>query len=192
MTEKLKTQAQILAILVLGMWTLQVVNGFSGNALIGFGIVPRQLVGLRGIIFSPFLHGGFNHLLANTLPFVILGWLVMVRRISDFLKVSLVVMGVGGLGTWLFAGPNTVTIGASGLVFGYLGYLIFRGIFEQSFIAIAVSLGVGIVYGGMLWGILPAQPHISWQGHLFGFIGGGLAARWFSKPQAKSRYQGLD
>ncbi|QUY41890.1 rhomboid family intramembrane serine protease [Acaryochloris marina] len=185
MRDQLKTQLQILGVCAITLWSIQLLNWITDGFLIQFGIQPRTLVGLRGILFAPFLHGNFRHLLANTAPFLVLGGLVMVRRIMDFFSVSLIVMVVGGLGTWLIGGQNTVHIGASGLVFGYLGYLLFRGYFERSWPAITLSVFVAIVYGSMLFGLLPTMPHISWEGHLFGFIGGGMAAKWLTvKPKS--------
>lgn len=120
--------------------------------------------------------------MANTLPFVILGWLVLIRATEDFFMVTAIAMGVGGLGTWLLAGPRTVHVGASGLVFGYLGYLLLRGYFERSFAASFISIVVAVAYGSLIFGVLPTVPGVSWQGHLFGFLGGGLAARFLAKP----------
>lgn len=185
MKDQLKTQLQILGLCAIALWSIQLLNWITGDFFLQFGIQPRTLVGLRGILFAPFLHGNFRHLLANTAPFLVLGGLVMVRRMMDFVWVSVIVMLLGGLGTWLFAGSGTNHIGASGLVFGYLGYLLFRGYFERSWPAITLSVFVAIVYGSLLFGLLPTMPHISWQGHLFGFISGGLAAQWLTaKPSS--------
>lgn len=184
MTDELITHAQILGGLVAIMWGLEILNQFFlGNTLESFGIIPRNLIGLRGIIFAPFLHANFAHLLANTLPFLGLGWLVMIRRISDFFTVSLITMLVSGLGVWLFAGANTLTVGASGVIFGYLGYLLTRGWFERKLASIIFSLIVLLVYGGLVWGVLPLVPGVSWQGHLFGFLGGILSARLLAKAR---------
>jgi membrane associated rhomboid family serine protease len=142
-----------------------------------YGIIPRTVTGLRGILFAPFLHGNFRHLGANTVPFMTLGWFVMLRSISEFFEVTLIAMLVSGLGTWLIAAPNTVHIGASGVIFGYLGFLVLRGYFEHSLSAVILSVVAILFYGGLLWGILPGQAYVSWEGHLFGFIGGAIAAR---------------
>lgn len=185
MRDQLKTQLQILGLCAITLWSIQLFNEITGDSLTQFGIQPRNLVGLRGILFAPLLHGSVRHLGANTAPFLVLGGLVMARRIMDFFSVSLIVMVVGGLGTWLIGGSGTTHIGASGLVFGYLGYLLFQGYFERSWFAISLSVFVAIVYGSMLFGLLPTMPHISWEGHLFGFIGGGLAAKWLTaKPRS--------
>ena len=183
---EVKSQIGILAAFVGLMWALEILDLFLGGALNQFGIRPHSIVGLRGILFAPFLHGSLLHLIANTVPFVILGWLVMLRRTSDFWPVTIIVMLVAGLGTWLFAPPWTVHIGASGVVFGYLGFLLSRGYFERSLGAIAMSLLVGMLYGGMIWGVLPGQLGISWQGHLFGFLGGILAAQMLAQPRRRA------
>lgn len=176
--EELKTHGQLMFGLVGLMWVIEIVNQLLfRDSLDRFGIAPRSLSGLTGIIFSPFLHADFAHLLANTLPFLVLGWWVLLRGLDMFIEVSVIVILVSGLGVWLFAAPNTITIGASGVVFGYLGFLLLRGFFERSWIALFFSVVVLLGYGSLIWGVLPLVPGVSWQGHLFGLIGGGLAAR---------------
>lgn len=181
--QELKLQITSLGGFVLLAWGLEVFDlfflkgGFNyRGGLDQYGILPRNLIGLRGILFAPFLHGGLGHLIGNTIPFVILGWLVMLREITDFAAVSVISALVSGLGTWLF-GTRGIHIGASGVIFGYLGYLLARGYFERSGTAIAIALFVGTLYGSLLWGILPLQHGISWEGHLFGFLGGILSAK---------------
>lgn len=185
---EVKAQILILGSFVGLMWGLEILDIFLGGALNRYGIRPHSLIGLRGILFAPFLHGNLFHLAANTVPFVILGWLVMLRRTSDFFTVTAVVMLVAGLGTWLFAPSYTNHIGASGVVFGYLGFLLTRGYFERSFGSILLSVIVGLFYGSMIWGVLPGQIGISWQGHLFGFIGGIIAARMLTKPKVSRSF----
>lgn len=181
-TRELKTQFMILGGFIALMWIVEIVNLlFLGGTLNAYGIRPRSIIGLRGILFAPFLHAGLAHLIANTIPFLTLGWLTMLRETSDFFVVTAVTMVVGGLGTWLIGSPYSIHIGASGLIFGYLGFLLLRGYFERSVSAIVFSLIVGVFYGGLIWGVLPLQYGISWQGHLFGFIGGGLAARLLAR-----------
>jgi len=178
---ELKTQAKLLGALVAIFWIVTFVNEiFLRGQLNTLGILPLNLVGLRGILFAPFLHGGFYHVAANTVPFIVLGWLVMLRNISDFYFVSIIAALVGGLGTWLIGEPRSVHIGASGVIFGYFGYLLFRGYFERSFVAIAISLIIAFTYGSLIWGVLPTRSYISWEGHLFGFIGGIIAAKLLS------------
>jgi len=185
LVREVKTQVAILASLVGLMWAIEIVDFFLGGALSSFGIIPRSLIGLRGILFAPFLHGNFAHLIANTVPFVTLGWFVMLRRTSDFFGVTAIAMVVGGLGTWLIAPANTVHIGASGVIFGYLGFLISRGYFERSFGSMLCSIIIGLAYGGLIWGVLPGQLGISWQGHLFGLIGGIVAAWLLADSKAE-------
>lgn len=183
LTRELKTQGTILVGLVGVMWALEIVDIALGGALNSFGIHPHSLIGLRGILFAPLLHGNFAHLIANTIPFLILGWFVMLQETSDFFIVTAIAMLVGGLGTWLFGSANSVHIGASGVIFGYLGFLLARGYFQRNLPSIFLAIIVGVFYGGAIWGVLPNQPGISWEGHLFGFIGGILAARLFAKPK---------
>ncbi len=177
LVSEMKAHAVILGGFAGVLWLIQIVNAFIfRGALVGLGIVPRTLSGLWGILFAPFLHGSFAHLIANTVPLLVLGWFVMLRRKRDLFTVSLLAALVGD-GTWLFAPALSVTVGASVLIFGYLGYLLSRGIFERSFWSIAGSVAVFFLYGGALFGVLPGAAGISWQAHLFGLLGGVLAAR---------------
>ncbi len=179
-----ENQIFILAIFTFIFWSVEILNFFVfQEKLLEFGIVPHSLIGLRGIIFAPFIHGGWGHLLANTPIFIILGWLVMVQETSDFFIVTGLSMLVGGLGVWLFGPANSVHIGASILIFGYLGFLILRGYFQRNLASISLSLLVIFLYGGAIWGILPTNPCISWQGHLFGFLGGVWAAKLIAKEK---------
>ncbi len=184
LSKQLKTQATILGSFMTIFWILEIIDiYFLRGYLNRFGIIPHNFIGLRGILFAPFLHGGFGHLAANTIPFLVLGWLVMLQETSDFWIVTLITMLVGGLGVWLFAIPGTVHIGASILIFGYLGFLLFRGWFQRNPASIFLSLIVFSLYGALIWGVLPTQPGVSWQGHLFGFLGGVLAARLIAKEK---------
>ncbi len=190
LTQTVKTQATILGSLVGAMWAVMIVNTaiFQGR-LNDFGIVPHNMVGLRGILFAPFLHANFGHLMSNTLPFIVLGWLVMMAETTDILVVTGISMLVGGLGTWLFGGAGTFHIGASGVVFGFLGYLMLRGYFDRKISSILISLFVFAIYGSLLFGMFPGMRGISWQGHLFGFLGGALAARLSAPESAKTYYK---
>jgi membrane associated rhomboid family serine protease len=161
------------------LWAVEIVDFVLGGRLDSFGVRPRSLEGLLGIFAAPLLHGGFGHLVANTVPFAILGFLTTARKKMDFWVVVAASTVVGGLGTWLTAPAGGVHIGASGVVFGMLGFLMGRGLFERRAGAIALSMLVTVLFGGMLWGLLPivAGEGISWQMHLFGFLGGLLTAR---------------
>lgn len=160
------------------MWVEETVDLLMfGGRLDAAGIRPRVPSALWGIAFAPFLHGGLAHLMANTVPLLVLGWLIMLRSLRVFLAVTVLTAVLGGLGVWLFGRPFSVHIGASGVVFGYLGFLLLRGYFERSFTAIALGLVAGVLYGGALWGVLPGQRGISWEGHLFGFAAGAGTAR---------------
>ena len=185
LARELKTQGTILGGFVATIWVLEFVDVFLGGALNRYGILPRNLIGLRGILFAPFLHGNFAHLIANTIPFLTLGWFVMLRETSDFFVVTGITMLVSGLGVWLI-GSAGLHIGASGVVFGYLGFLLARGYFERNIPSILLSVIVGFLYGGAIWGVLPTQPGVSWEGHLFGFVGGVIAARFLSQRKQVS------
>jgi membrane associated rhomboid family serine protease len=185
--QELRNQFLILGTGVVLMWAVEILDTFVfRRSLDKFGIRPLELTGLIGILWAPFLHGGFGHLIANTFPFITLGWLVMLQETSDFFIVTVATMVLGGLGTWLFGGAGTIHIGASGVIFGYLGFLLFRGFFRRNLPSIVLSVVVAFVYGGLLWGILPIRTGVSWQGHLFGFIGGAIVAKFLSgKPYAQ-------
>jgi len=157
------------------MWVEEIVDVPLGGHLDRFGIRPRRLNGLDGIVFAPFLHSGFGHLIANTVPFLLLGGAIAYGSTRRFVQVTVITGVVGGVGTWLTGGSHTLVIGASGLVFGYLTYLVSRGVFARRASYILGGVLVLFVYGGVLWGLLP-RPGISWQGHLFGAVGGILAA----------------
>lgn len=163
------------------MWATEIVDIPLDGRLDEFGIRPRQLNGLDGIVFAPFLHGGFGHLIANTLPFLVLGAVIALGSVRRFAKVTVIVALISGLGVWLTGPENTIHIGASGLVFGYLLYLMSRGFFARKISYLLGGLLVTMIYGGILWGLLPT-PGISWQGHLFGAIG-GVAAAWILHAQ---------
>ncbi|CAN5750953.1 MAG: rhomboid family intramembrane serine protease [Iamia sp.] len=165
----------IVGLLVAVMGVEEVIDLIPGTPFDSWGIEPRSLDGLVGVPLAPFLHSGFRHLLANTLPFLILGGIIASGGIGRFVRVSVIVGLVSGLGTWLFASPGTVHLGASGLVFGYLTYLIGRGIFARNVLWLAGGALILLVYGGILWGLLP-RPGVSWTGHAFGAVGGVLAA----------------
>ncbi len=175
--ETLKSHLIILGGFVAFLWLVELINLFIfRGGLNVYGIRPRTVAGLQGILFAPMLHSSFAHLMANTVPLLVLGWFVLLRGTRTFASVTIITILVSGLGTWLIAPANSVHIGASGLIFGYFGFLVLSGYFERSFTSILWALLVFFLYGGLLWGVLPQGNGISWQGHLFGFVGGGVAA----------------
>ena len=176
MLQQLKTNLLPVIGFVVLLWAVEAVNSLTGHQLNEWGILPRTLTGLRGIPFSPFLHGNVSHLLVNTLPFLVLGGLVALQGRRAFLGVSLVVIVCGGIALWLF-GRTAYHIGASGLIFGYFGYLVARAWYERSIGSILIALVTLFFYGGLMWGVLPTNAFISWEGHLCGLLAGILAAR---------------
>ncbi len=165
------------------MWALEILDVLPFVHLDRFGIQPRSATGLWGILCAPFLHLGFGHLLANSVPFLVLGGVVLLGGSRLFWSVTIFVMIAGGLGVWLFAGRFSNHLGASGLIFGYLGFVLARGYFERSLVWILTALAILALYGSLLLGVLPLRAGISWQSHLFGFLAGIAAARWFLAPQ---------
>jgi membrane associated rhomboid family serine protease len=177
MSDILKRQATILGGAVAIMWAVFFATVLTHGALLSLGVIPRSLIGLRGIVFAPFLHGSFAHLLANSIPFAIMGWFVMLRDSRHFVSVTASAMLGSGLLAWLLGAPGSVHVGASGVIFGYLGFLLLSGWYTRSAASIVISLLVAFLFGGLVFGVFPGQVGISWQAHLGGFIGGVLAAR---------------
>jgi membrane associated rhomboid family serine protease len=167
------------------MWVSELLDTAVGHRLDRYGVQPRTLVGLRGIPFAPFLHVGWQHLIGNTVPFAILGVLIALSGVVRFAKANVIIGLCSGLGMWLFGATGSVHLGASGMVFGYLGHLLSRGFFDRRFGQIVLGAIVGVVYGGLLWGVLPTNTGVSWQGHLFGFLGGVVAA-WIMRRSPKT------
>ena len=175
---ELKWHTFILGSLLGLMWLSFIANSLIlDNALLRYGVRPRDLDGLIGLVTAPFLHGTLGHVLSNSLPFLILGWLVLSRSISRFILVSFAGAVIGGLGIWLIGSGDSIHVGASGVVFAYFGYLLLAGWFERSLLSILLSLIVFASYGGLIWGVFPGRLGISWEGHLFGFLSGALVAR---------------
>jgi len=178
--------AIFVAVLVVVMWCVEVIDTISGGDLERHGIEPHDPDALPAIAAAPFLHAGWGHLIGNTIPFVILGCMIALSGLRRVIWVTVIVAVVAGLGVWIFAPAGTVHIGASGLVFGYASYLIFRGLFSRSVVHIGVGLVVVVLYGTtLLFGLAP-RDGISWQGHLFGAIGGVLAAWWLDRREDKA------
>lgn len=162
------------------LWVIEMLDRILPGNFESRGVRPRSDEGLLGIAFAPLLHGGWDHLISNTFPLLILGFLLALSGTRTFVITTAIIWIVGGLGTWVIAGSNEVHIGASGVVFGWLVFLIVRGVFARSLAQIALGIAVFFAYGTVLLGVLPGDPGISWQGHLFGAIGGAVAA-WFAR-----------
>jgi membrane associated rhomboid family serine protease len=157
-------------------WAVEVAN-YGGDLTRQYGIQPHNVHALWHIFTAPFLHANLDHIIANSVPLAIFGFLTALRGLGRFLAVSVITIVVSGLGVWFLSPSNVVTVGASGLIFGYFGYLLARGFFERRVLDILLGVIIALVYGTMIFGVLPGQPGISWQAHLFGLIGGVLAAR---------------
>lgn len=184
---RLKLQGALLGGFLLIIWIVELVDQlFLSGTLDRWGIRPRTVEGLTGIALAPFLHGSLTHVAANTMPFLVLGWLVLLRGVKEFFKVSLLTAVFSGLVVWCIGRGSsgdaaTVHIGASSLIFGYLGYLILRGYFDRSAFSVAISVAVGIGYGGLMWGLFPTAAERSWEGHLGGFLAGAGCAWLFTR-----------
>jgi len=190
-TERLPGAFAMVAVTLAVLWGLEIVDTAMNGRLDAYGIRPRSLSGLEGIPFAPFLHAGFGHLFSNSLVFAVLGVVAYAAvTLARFAGVIAITALSSGLGAWIFGEPNTVVIGASGVIFGLLGFLLFRGLTERSPGAITVSIMMLMIYGGTISGILPGVPYVSWQSHLFGFVGGVGAAFLLRAPRStQPRYR---
>ncbi len=178
------------------LYVIEAVDQVSGGRLEQDGIRPLEVDGLWGIVWAPLLHADWAHLVANTVPALVLGFLVSLAGMSRFIYATAIVWILGGLGTWLIGnlgapnGVETNHIGASGLIFGWLTFLIVFGFFTRHAWQIIVGVIVFLVYGGILWGALPGTFGVSWQGHLCGGIAGVIAAYVLSGPERSTRQRG--
>lgn len=159
------------------LWVLEIFDAASGHPLDAYGVQPRSEDGLVGVAVAPLLHFGFEHLVSNTVPVLVLGFLTLATGIARGLLATAIIWVVGGLGVWLFAQPGSNHAGASVLIFGWIVFLVVRGFLNRRSTEILIGVAVFLLYSGALLGVLPGQPGISWQGHLFGAVGGFLAAR---------------
>lgn len=166
------------ASLIIGfIWFVQIINAVLSYGLNVFGIYPRRMWGLRGIIFAPVLHSGFDHLFFNTIPLLILIDFVLFAGVTQFLCITLIIMVLGGFLIWLL-GRNGMHVGASYLVMGYWGYLLINAYQHPSVLSIVLALVCLYYFGGLLLGLFPTEEKVSWEGHLFGFVA-GIAAVYF-------------
>lgn len=182
----IRTLLPVLILLAL-MWIVELADFFLPQQLDQFGILSRSTNGLPGVALAPFLHTDFSHLLANTVPFLMLGSLVAVRSRGDFWLITSVIVILGGLGVWLFGPGYAITIGASGIVFGFLAYLITAGLLFRNWIDIAVGVIVLVVFGSQFWAALPfgVAQNVSWLAHFGGAIGGVTAALWIRQRRMR-------
>nr|WP_137816299.1 rhomboid family intramembrane serine protease [Gandjariella thermophila] len=180
----------VMLVFIASLYAVELANvvGFH-DTLERYGVQPRTPSGLIGVLWAPLLHGGWGHLAANTVPVLVFGFLAMAGGIGQWVAVTVTIWLISGLGVWLTASPGSITVGASGLAFGWLAFLLVRGLFNRSIKQIAVAAVLLFFWGGVLWGVLPGNPMVSWQGHLFGALAGVLAA-WLaaraSRPQLPS------
>ena len=176
--ERLRWVAVFLAII----WGIEVVNLLTGRMLNAWlGLIPRSFSGLDGILFAPVLHGSVSHAAANSAPLAILGALMAVTAPRNVVAATAIIVVLGGMAVWLF-GATAVHVGASGLIFGWFGFLVARGLVEKRAIPLVVSVAVFLFYGAMIWGVLPGQPGVSWESHLFGALAGVVAAVFLRRP----------
>ena len=172
----------VLAAFVAALWTLQAVNWAVGYRLNpAFGLIPREVAGLDGIVGMPLLHGSFGHLASNTPPLLVMGALLATTATRALIAVNAVIVGTGGALVWLLGSP-AIHVGASGLVFGWFGFLVARGLVDRSPVTLVAALLVGALYGAMIWGVLPGRAGVSWGAHLFGALAGAAAAVLIRAP----------
>lgn len=174
---------------VVVIWAVHLINLALGQNLSAFGIHPLDLSSIWHIFTSPLLHANFEHLISNTVPGAIFCFLIGLSGHRVFWEVTTITMLVAGVGTWLFGGIGTNHIGASGMVYGWLAYLIIRGIFNRSLRQILLGVALGFMYSGLVWGVLPGTPGISWQAHLFGAVGGLGAGVFITSDDPKPKKQ---
>ncbi|MCH0541402.1 rhomboid family intramembrane serine protease [Streptomyces sp. MUM 203J] len=180
--DRVKAAAGLMAGWIALLWVLEAVDLLTLHALDPYGISPREAAELRDIVPAAFLHFGFGHLAANTVPLLVFGFLAAVDGIRRFLAVAAMIVVVDGLGVWLVAPAYSNTAGASGLIFGLFGYLVVRGFVDRKALDIGVGLALFLIWGStILLGLSPAQTDVSWQGHLFGLVAGVAAAFVFRR-----------
>jgi membrane associated rhomboid family serine protease len=163
--------------------------GADGYLDVAGGIIPHRLDGLDGVLFSPFLHAGWDHLYGNSVPLILVGTFALAGGAKRFIWSTALIMLISGLGVWFIGSPNSVVVGASGVVFGYLGLLVARGFVERSWWNLGVAAFIGLLYWYQLYNVLPTDQPISWQGHLLGLVGGMIAAVAFRRRRPKEAPQ---
>lgn len=186
--DRVRTAAVLMAGWVALLWVLEVVDVATGHALDGYGVVPRTPSELVDVVPSAFIHFGFSHVAANSVPLLVLGFLAALGGIRRFLAVCALIVVADGLGVWLISPAGTNTAGASGLIFGLFGYLLVSGFVERRPLGVLVGVLIAAVWGGsILAGLAPTQSGISWQGHLIGLAAGVAAAFVLRRRPTRSR-----
>lgn len=181
----LRTAAGLMLLFTALLYLAEALDEASGNALDRAGvIVPRSVDGLGGVLTAPLLHGGWDHLASNTLPFLVFGFLAMAGGYVQWFMVTALIWAASGLGVWLIS-PGPV-LGVSGVIFGWFLFLLARGFFARSARQILLALVLFGIWGGILWGVLPSNPMVSWQAHLFGALGGLFAASIVAKADRRT------
>jgi len=178
--------AIVMLLLLAGLWFLELLDQLSGNEMDQLGIHAREVDGVPEIFTAPFLHAGWDHLISNSLPFYVLGFLVLLSGLARWVASSLIIIIISGMTAWSLTPPNTIILGASGLIFGWLTYLLARGIWSRRPAQVVVAVIVLLLYGGLIWGVLPGSAGVSWQAHLGGAIGGVVAA-WLLHRRASGQ-----
>ncbi len=169
------------------LFLIEVIDiGAGGYLDVAGGIIPHRIDGLDGVLFSPFLHAGWDHLYGNSIPLILVGTFALAGGAKRFLYSTGLIMLISGLGVWFIGSPNSVVVGASGVVFGYLGLLVARGFVERSWWNLGVAAFIGLLYWYQLYNVLPTDQPISWQGHLLGLIAGMIAAVVFRRRRPRT------
>jgi membrane associated rhomboid family serine protease len=165
--------------------------GTHGRLDMAGGIIPHRLEGLDGVLFSPFLHAGWDHLYGNAVPLILVGTFALAGGAKRFIWSTVLIMLISGVGVWLIGDPDSVVVGASGVIFGYLGLLVMRGLVERSWWNLGVAAFIGLLYWYQLYNVLPTDQPISWQGHLLGLLAGAIAAVVFRRRKPRAQTQTL-
>lgn len=165
-------------VLLIIIWIVEIVNLFTGYSLYIYGILPREFSGLKGIPLHPFIHANLQHIISNTIPVLVLGFLVALEGTWQFVKASVCIILCGGILLWIF-GRSSFHVGASLLIFGYFGYVVMRAVSKKTISSVIIALLTIFFYGGLIYGIVPINNQISWEGHLFGLLSGVIAAKIF-------------
>ncbi|ALE74699.1 MULTISPECIES: rhomboid family intramembrane serine protease [unclassified Pseudonocardia] len=177
--------AAIMLLFTAALYIVETVDSASDGMVERAGaIYPRDTDGLAGILTAPLLHGDWAHLVANTVPFLVFGFLAMSGGVGQWFVVTATIWVVSGVGVWLIS-PLPV-IGASSIVFGWFLFLLVRGFYARNGRQILLAVVLFLVWGSLLWGVLPSDPMVSWQGHLFGAVGGVVAASWVAKADRRA------